>query len=107
MTSYKPTESFHILLTKNIVWSVLGIILGIINNNIIVLLCNIFNIQILFVQNSLQLFACSLILTTIQYCFNYFGWSWQNITPGLFFISFFFGIQYHIFTNIQNTYIHK
>ena len=107
MPSYKPTDSFHGLLTKNIIWSILGIILGVLNNNIIVFLCNNFNIKILFIQNSLQLFLCSLILTAIQFCFNYFGWSWQNITPGLFFISFFFGIQYHIFTNIQNTYIHK
>jgi len=95
------------MLTKNIVWSILGIILGILNNNIIVFLCNTFNIQILFIQNLLQLIVCSLVLTVIQYYFNYFGWSWQNITPGLFFTAFFFGIQYHIFTNIQNTYIIK
>ena len=107
MTSYKPIDSFHIMLTKNIVWGVLGIILGILNNNIIVFLSNIFNIQILFVQNVLQIFLCSFVLTIIQYSFNYFGWSWQNITPGLFFISFFFGIQYNIFTNIQKEYILK
>ena len=107
MISYKPTDSFHGLLTKNIIWSVLGIILGVLNNNLIVFLCNNFNIQMLFIQNSLQLFLCSLVLTIIQYCFNYFGWSWQNITPGLFFISFFLGIQYNIFTNIQKEYILK
>ena len=107
MHSYKPIDSFPGLLTKNIIWSVLGIILGIINNNIVVIICNTFNIKILFIQNSLQLFLCSLVLTVIQYFFNYFGWSWQNITPGLFFISFFFGIQYNIFTNIQNKYIDK
>jgi len=107
MSSYKLNDSFQGLLTKNIIWSILGIILGVLNNNIIVFICSTFNIQLLFIQNLLQLFLCSLILTVIQYFFNYFGWSWQNITPGLFFVSFFFGIQYHIFTNIQNTYIHN
>ena len=107
MTSYKPTDSFHIMLTKNIVWCILGIILGVLNNNIIVFLSNIFNIQILFIQNVLQILLCSFVLTVIQYSFNYFGWSWQNVTPGLFFISFFFGIQYNIFTNIQKEYILK
>jgi hypothetical protein len=107
MPSYNKKDRFHRLLIKNIIWSVIGIILGVINNNTVVIICNIFNIKILFIQNSLQLFLCSLVLTTIQYSFKYFGWTWQNITPGLFFIAFFFGIQYHIFTNIQNKYIDK
>ena len=28
-----------------------------------------------------------------------------HITPGLFFVSFFFGVQFKMITNIQNSYI--
>jgi hypothetical protein len=95
------------MIIKNFTWGALGIILGIIINNSIVLISTLFKIKTLLLQNIIQLTLCSFILALIQRSFNYFGWSWQNITPGLFFVSFFFGIQFNIFTNIQNTYISK
>ena len=104
---YKPEYTFFIMIINNIIWGILGIILGIIINNIITILCNKFKITILMVQNALQLFLCAFFLSLVQYFFNFFGWSWQNTTPGIFFTSFFFGIQFDIFTNIQHKYITK
>jgi uncharacterized protein YacL len=104
---YKPKDSFHIMIINNIIWGVIGIILGVFINNTVIFICNNFEITSLFLQNTIQILLCAFILALIQYYFNYFGWSWQNTTAGLFFVSFFFGIQIDIFTNIQNKYISK
>jgi hypothetical protein len=104
---YKPIDNFYSMLTKNFVWGALGILFGFIINNIIVFISTLFKIKILLLQNIIHLVLCSFILAGINTLFNYFGWSWQNITPGLFFVSFFFGVQFNIFTNIQNEYIIK
>ena len=104
---YKPPETFYVMCIQNFIWGLLGILLGICVNNTIIFMTIFFNIENIFIQNTLQLILCSFSLALVQYLFNYFGWSWQNITPGLFFISFFFGVQYEIFTNIQDKYIKK
>ena len=102
---YEPVDNFPMMMAKNFTWGLIGIILGILVNNFIVYLISVLKIDYLIIQNLIQLFICSFILAIIHYFFNYFGWTWQNITPGLFFVLFFFGIQYNIFTNIQSTYI--
>jgi hypothetical protein len=102
---YKPSDTFNIMTIKNIIWGILGITLGIIINNTVILICHIFTIEILIIQSIIQLILCAIVLALIQYFFNYFGWSWQNTTFGLFFISFFFGIQFDIFRNIRHNYI--
>ena len=107
MNLYQPSDNFYKMLSKNFLWGAIGIILGIIINNSVVLLSALLKIKILLLQNIIQLTLCSFILALIQYFFNYFGWTWQNVTPGLFFVSFFFCIQFNIFTNIQTAYISK
>jgi hypothetical protein len=102
---YKPKDTFFIMMTKNFTWGILGISLGIIINNTVIFICNAFEINLLFIQITIQLILCAFILALIQYLFNYFGWTWQNTTAGLFFISFFFGIQFDIFDDIQNDFM--
>lgn len=104
---YKPKDAFYIMIIKNIIWGILGISLGVIINNTVIFVCNNFKINFLIIQNIIQLLLCAVILAVIQYLFNYFGWTWQNTTSGLFFVSFFFGTQVEIFTNIQHKYISK
>ena len=53
----------------------------------------------------LQLILCCIILSIIHINFNYFGWTWQHTTPGFIFVSFFFGAQYNVFTNMQKRFI--
>ena len=103
---YKPNYTFYNMMMNNIIWGILGIIIGIIINNIVTLICNTFKITIIIIKIITQLILCAFILALIQYLFNFFGWSWQNTTPGLFFISFFFGIQFDIFRNIHHNYIY-
>jgi hypothetical protein len=102
---YTPSSSFFPMVGECLLWGSIGLVLGVLNNNMIVVISNKLNINSLLVQNTLQLVFCSILLSAIHVNYNYFGWSWQNITPGLFFVSFFFGVQFKMITNIQNSYI--
>ena len=102
---YKPRDNFFNMAIKNFSWGVLGLVFGISINNSIIYLSNKLNINILIIQNILQILFCAILLSLLNYYFHFFGWSWQNATEGLFFVSFFFGVQYKLLTNIQNTYI--
>ena len=99
---FEPEESVVHMVTKSIVWGALGIFFGRISNFITVLVCNVGRINNMVLQNFIQLFVCATILTAIRYLNHYFGWSWQNITAGLFFTAFFFGTQFKIMSNIAN-----
>jgi len=104
-TLYKPDDNIMMMMFKNAGWGTTGLIFGILINNIVIALSNTLKIKYLIVQNIIQLFLCSLTLATLHTYYHYFGWSWQNITPGLFFVSFFFGVQFKIMLNIQSSYI--
>ena len=105
--NYTPKDNPLVMTLKNITWGILGLALGISINDIIIIMSDLFDIKILFVQNILQVTLCSLTLAFIQYFNNYFGWSWQNITPGLFFVSFFFGTQFKILNNLADQHLLK
>jgi hypothetical protein len=107
MINYSPGKNPLIMTLYNFVWGILGLTLGISINDIIIIMSDLFHIKILFVQNILQVTVCSLTLAFIQYFNNYFGWSWQNITPGLFFVSFFFGTQFKIINNLADQHLLK
>ena len=52
----------------------------------------------------LQITICAIVIALLH-TYYLFGWDWQHLMPELFFISFFFGVQYKILNNIQNTYV--
>jgi len=100
----KTMDKFHIMATKNIFWGILGIGLGITVNDTVIYLSNKFKIKNLFIQNIMQITICGIVVALLHRHYLY-GWDWQHLTPELFFISFFFGVQYKLLSNIQNTYI--
>lgn len=101
--NYKSDDKLVNMLTKNFIWSSIGVFSGLLINNTTIQTYKILKIKNKMLQNMIQIFYCSLFLAYIQiYINNYFGWSWQNITPGLFFVSFFFGTQYKIFANLND-----
>jgi hypothetical protein len=102
---YKPRDNFAYMALKNASWGVMGLFLGIVINNSIIYLTNELNITILLIQNILQILFCAITLSLLNNYFHVFGWSWQATTEGVFFVSFFFGVQYKLLNNIQNTYI--
>ena len=104
-TLYKPDDNIIMMMFKNAGWGTTGLFFGILINNIVIALSNTLKIKYLIVQNIMQLFLCSLTLATLHTYYHYFGLSWQNITPGLFFVSFFFGVQFKLMLNIQSSYI--
>ena len=100
MEKYKVDETLFTMTIKNFIWGLIGITLG--------LVVNYATKMVNSYQNMFQLVACSFILAFIQIQINpMFGWSWQNITPGLFFVSFFFGTQFSMFENLQKIFIKK
>ena len=109
---YKPSENLSNMIIKNTIWALAGIFLGIFINNIIIYISNIYeknntnnNTNIILLEISIQIILCSVILALIHTNFHDIGWTWQNTTPGFIFVSFFFGVQFNIFTNIQKTLI--
>ena len=110
MTNDKPyasNDTIYKMAAKNFIWGVIGIICGILINNFIILIGNTFKIRNVLIQNIIQMSVCALTLSLIHHYNNYYGWTWQNTTPGLFFVSFFFGAQFKIFNNVATTNIIK
>jgi hypothetical protein len=104
---YKENTNFYVLIFNNFIWSMLGIIFGIIINNITLFTSTILKIKNVIFQNILQIILCCFILAVIQISSEYFAWVWQNTTGGLFFIAFFFSVQSNIFEHIKNIYNYK
>jgi hypothetical protein len=108
---YLPSDNLNYMIIKCIIWGILGTTLGIIINNIVIFLINNF-----FIKNNsdykigifeilLQFILCCITLSLIHMKFNYFGWTWQNTTPGFIFVSLFFAVQYNIFNNIPYLFV--
>jgi hypothetical protein len=104
---YAPADNIYTMSVKNFIWGVIGIITGILINNFIILIGNTFKIRNVLIQNIIQMSVCALTLSLIYHYKNYYEWTWQNTTPGLFFVCFFFGAQFKIFNNVENTNIIK
>lgn len=99
---YKPNIYIAKFIGMNYIWSIIGILLGMAINQFCIKIFKKFNIKSKITQINIQILVCSIILAIIHTNINnYFGWSWQNITPGLFFVSFFFSVQYNAFNNIS------
>ncbi len=103
---FEISETVTSMTLKNFVWGFVGILLGMLTNvtsNTIFLNTRTQNKHMKII---IQLLLCSIVLAFVHVKINNkFGWTWQNVTPGLFFVSFFFGCQYLIFSTIQNTYM--
>jgi ABC-type multidrug transport system fused ATPase/permease subunit len=108
---YLPSDDLYSMIIKCIIWGIIGTALGIIINNLTIFIIN--NITILKHTNNrvvileivFQFILCCIILSLIHMKFNYFGWTWQNTTPGFVFVSLFFAVQYNIFNNIPHLFI--
>jgi hypothetical protein len=102
---YTPSHSFVQMSGLNISNSFAGLVSGILINQIGSKLYDSLNITDKNVKIIGQIVLCSIFLAFIHTKIsNKFGWEWQSITPGLFFIAFFFGVQYLSFTSIQEVY---
>ena len=97
-------EEFHIIASKNIIWGVSGLVLGLLINDSVIYISNKFKIKHLLIQNIIQIIFCALVLALLHTYYLY-GWDIKHIMPELFFVSFFFGVQYKILNNIQSTYV--
>jgi len=103
INQYQPSDNLTQMIGKNFIWGLIGIVLGVLVN--LILQSGVAQIGGKYENEAklmLQLMICSFVLAFIQVKMNNkFGWTWQNITPGLFFVSYFFGSQFATFANIQ------
>jgi hypothetical protein len=102
---YVPVDGFLKMTTNNIIWSAIGLVLGCIVDNTTIAIIQKYKIKNVKIQILIQLFLCSTMLSFLHERYNYFGWTWQNLTPGLFFVSFFFGTQFKLFNIVSNEFI--
>lgn len=95
---YSPTDNFFGTVWRSIVWGLIGIMFG----NIIKYVSPKFETKYVYFNVALQLTVVSIATSIIYYYVNnYFGWTWQNTVPGLFFVSFFFGSQSCVFESMK------
>lgn len=93
---YVYPVSFINMTFTNYVYSILGIFFGILINDLSIKTDksttnnNVSKVLI-------QIGYISVLLSILHYYLPVFGWSWQNITPGILFTSFLFGTQYVLF----------
>jgi hypothetical protein len=92
------------LLIASIIYAYIGFIAGILTNNFAVYLFKRFQIYNLHIQNAIHVFLCAIVLMMFQLRDVKFSEEWQATTPGLFFVFGFFGSQFNLFRNIDQTY---
>lgn len=99
------SDDFISLSAKNIYYTVLGILSGLFVNQLGVRLYDTLGVTN---QNSrvvIQIVLCCIIFAFIQTRVDRdFAIEWQNVTPGIFFTTFFFGVQYLSFTIEEGLY---
>jgi len=77
-----------------------AIVLGVLCEKITRYLQTTYNLNS-FVSIIIQLFLAILFLFVVEYYISpKFGENWQAITPGLFFVSIFFGLQASLYANV-------
>lgn len=96
-----PYESTNLFL-KCFIFGLLGLVLGLSVNTAATVILKMFKLSRV-VKALLQILFCSAILGLIFANYSKdFVYTWQNEIPGLFFISVFFGVQYTMYTDLQN-----
>lgn len=99
--TYNPHETVVSMTSKNFVWALLGLATGLAVNK-----ANSYSTTIVknkYIGILLQLLLIAVVLAIIHVSVNNkFGWTWQNVTPGLYFVSVYFGVQFTTFTAIQS-----
>ena len=77
----------------------LGYFIGIFNNVIYLYTENVFNIKNTLLQLLTHLLFSCVIIAILEHYLKYLNLNLKNITSDLFFVSFFFGVQYNMFSD--------
>jgi hypothetical protein len=82
----------------NFILGILGLFFGILNNIFSLYIQHIFNITNILLKLSIHLFISCFFLVLLNGYLHLFL-IWKNHTSKLFFMTFFFGVQYNIFSS--------
>ena len=100
MTNTDIQDSTLSLISKNWLWAIVGVLVGWLGNKINTYLDK--TLPVTYLGLVLQLLVLSTLLGILHKAVLAFGWSWQNTTPGLFFVSVFFGVQFTTFEAVKS-----
>jgi hypothetical protein len=89
--------NFKNTIVKNFILGSLGFFLGFLNNIISLYTNSILHITNMVLKVLLHLFISCVILALLQYYLNN-SLILKNVTSEIFFVSFFFGVQYNTFS---------
>jgi len=89
------------LTQQSILYSIIGIGVGIGTNKLSKQVTDMLGLKDAWTKTATQVVVISVVLALIQtYVSASFASDWNNITPGLFFVSFFFGLQGEVMSSI-------
>ena len=102
---YKTFDNIYIITIKCIIWGVLGLILGIIINDIVIYLSKILHIRNYIIQDIIQIVLCAILVSFLHTYHKFIGWTLHSTIQGIFFIALLFNVQYKLTKNIEKSYI--
>ena len=93
-------SSFQILVFKNYIYGIFGVISGLTVNTISVIIMKLLNLKNneILIRILIQLLLCSITLAVFEkFLLKDLALHWKTITPGFIFFALFFGMQLEIY----------
>jgi hypothetical protein len=104
---YQVYDKFYIMILKCIILGILGLVLGVIINDIVTYLSNILNIKNKLLLDIIQISLCAIVVGCLHYSHNFIGWTLQNTIPGIFFVALLFDVQLRLAGFVQDECVVK
>ena len=100
---YQIYDKFYIMILKCIILGILGLVLGIIINDIITYVSNSLNIKNKVLLDIIQISLCAIVVGCLHLSHNFIGWTLQNTIPGIFFVALLFDGQLRLAGFVQES----
>ena len=106
--NFKTYDNVYIITIKCIILGIMGLIIGVIINDLVIYISNNLKIKNKIFQVIIQIILCAITVACLHTHNKFIGWTLRNTIPGIFFITLLFTVQYKIFDNIHySNYIIK
>lgn len=100
---YQVYDNIYIIILKCIILGILGLVLGVIINDIVTYISTSLNIKHKLSLDIIQITLCAIVVGCLHYSHNFIGWTLQNTIPGIFFIALLFDVQLRLAGYVPET----
>jgi hypothetical protein len=100
---YQVYDNIYIIILKCIILGILGLVLGVIINDIVTYVSHSLNIKNKLALDIIQITLCAIVVGCLHYSHNFIGWTLQNTIPGIFFIALLFDVQLRLAGFVQES----